>query len=166
MYRIGERIIYGPVGVCEIEAIGPLDIQGAKKEKEYYTLQPLYQNGKIFAPVDTTVYTRPVLTKDEVLALIDRIPEIEGEIYENRNPRLLNEHYQIYLKSGECVDLLRLVREIYAKGERVAEAGRRLSQVDENCMKRGEELLHNEFACALGIQPCNVRAFITQRLEG
>lgn len=166
MYQVGERIIYGSVGVCEVAAVGPLDMQGAKKDREYYTLSPLYQNGKIFAPVDTTVFHRPVLTREQALALIDQIPGIERRVYENRNPRLLNEQYQIYLKSGDCVDLVRLVRAIYAKGEQAAERGRRLSQVDENCMKRAEELLHNELACALGIRPDEVRDFITRTLEG
>ena len=68
MYQVGERIIYGSVGVCEVAAVGPLDMQGAKKDREYYTLSPLYQNGKIFAPVDTTVFHRPVLTREQALA--------------------------------------------------------------------------------------------------
>lgn len=166
MYQVGERIIYGSTGVCEIEAIGPLDMSGAKKEKDYYTLAPIYQKGRIFAPTDTAVFTRPVLTKEEALELIDQIPDIEQDVYENRNPRLLNEHYQIYLKSGDCMDLVRVVRAIYAKGKQVEKHGRRLSQVDENCMKRAEELLHNELASALGIRPDEVRDFITKRLEG
>lgn len=166
MYQVGERIIYGAVGVCEIEAIGPLDIHGAKKEKMYYTLLPLYRGGKIFAPVDTAVFTRPVLTRGEALALISRIPDIERDVYDNRNPRLLNEHYQGYFKTGKCTDLVRLVRAIYTKGEQAAEKGRRLSQVDENCMKRAEELLHNELACALEIRPDEVKDFIIKTLEG
>lgn len=166
MYHVGERIVYGSVGVCEIEAIGPLDIHGAKKEKDYYTLLPVYQSGRIFAPVDTTVYIRPVLTKEEALDIINKIPNVEREVYENRNPRMLNEHYQIYLKSGDCIDLVRLVRAIYAKGEQEAERGHKLSQVDENYMKRAEELLHNELACALGIEPNEVKEFITKKLEG
>ncbi len=166
MYQVGERIIYGSTGVCEVEAVGPLDMQGVDKKREYYTLTPLYQKGRIFAPVDTAVFMRPVLTKEEALELISRIPDVEGNVYENKNPRLLNEHYQVYFKSGECMDLVRLVRAIHAKGRLVAKNGRRLSQVDENCMKHGEELLHNELACALGIRPDEVRGFITRTLEG
>ncbi len=166
MYKIGERVIYGSVGVCEIEAIGPLDMDGAKKEKDYYTLIPVYQNGRIFAPVDTKVYMRPVLTKEKALDIINNIPNVESEVYENHNPRMLNEHYQVYLKSGDCIDLIRLVRAIFAKKELIAEKGHKLSQVDENYMKRAEELLHNELACALGIKPDEVKEFITKRLDG
>ncbi len=166
MYKVGDRVVYGSAGVCEIEAVGPLDIHGAKKEKDYYTLLPLYQSGRIFAPVDTTVYIRPVLTKEEALEIISRIPGIEREVYENRNPRMLNEHYQVYLKSGDCIDLIRLVRAIFAKREQAAGKGHKLSQVDENYMKRAEELLHNELACALDIRPDEVKDFIIKELEG
>ena len=166
MYQIGDRIIYGSVGVCEVQAIGPLDMQGAKKGVDYYTLSPVYQDGRIFVPVDTGVYIRPVLTREEALALIRQIPTIEEAVYENNNPRLLTEHYQVYLKSGECIDLVRLVRAIYAKGRRAAAKGRHLGQVDERSMKRGEEMLHNELACALGIEPGEVKDFITGMLEG
>lgn len=166
MYQVGEKIIYGSVGVCEILAIGPLEMQGARRDVDYYTLSPAYQDGKIFVPVDTGVYIRPVLTREEALALIRQIPTIEEDVYENNNPRMLTEHYQIYLKSGDCFDLVRLVRAIYAKGRKAAERGRRLGQVDERSMKRAEDMLHNELACALGIQPGEVKGFITGMLEG
>lgn len=166
MYKIGDRIIYGAMGVCDIKAIGPLDIKGADRSVDYYTLSPVYQEGKIFAPVNTDTYIRPILTKQEALELIGKIPEIEEGVFEDNNPRLLNEHYKIYLKSGDCVDLLRLIREIYCKGRRAKENGRRLGQVDEQNMKRAQELLHNELACALEIKPNEVSDFITKTLEG
>lgn len=166
MYQIGERIIYGSVGVCEVEAIGPLKINGAKEGINYYTLSPVYQKGKIFAPVNTAVNIRPVMTKGEALDLIRKIPTIEETVIENHNPRLLNEHYKTYLKSGNCMDLVRLVRAIYTKGKNAAEKGRRLGQVDKISMEKAEEMLHNELACALGIEPCEVKEFITRTLEG
>lgn len=166
MYQVGEKIVYGSVGVCEIEAVGSLNMQGVNKERDYYTMFPVYQSGRIFAPVDTAVFHRPIMTREEALALIGRIPDIRQDVYENRNPRLLNEHYQSYFKSGACEDLVRLIRSIYAKGKQAEGNGRRLSQVDETCMRRAEELLHNELACALGIRPEEVREFITRQIEG
>lgn len=165
MYQVGQRIICGSGDVCEIKAIGPLEMQGAKRGREYYTLSPLYQDGNIFVPVDTDVFLRPVMTRREAMSLIRQIPELEEEIYENKNPRLLNEHYQLYLKSGNCTDLVRLIRAIYSKRKKVEKEGHRLGQVDERSMKRAEELLHNELACALGIEPEEVKGFITRTLE-
>ena len=46
MYQVGEKIIYGSVGVCEILAIGPLEMQGVRRDVDYYTLSPAYQEAK------------------------------------------------------------------------------------------------------------------------
>lgn len=165
MYQIGALIVYGGEGVCRVESIGPLEMRGAQKGVDYYTLSPLYRDGKIFTPVDTTVYTRPIMTREEADALIEQIPEIPAEVYENSNPRLLNEHYQMFLKSYDCVDLLRLLRAIYAKGCSVAEKGRKLGQVDERNRKRAEEMLHGELAAALNITPDEVENYIYQKVE-
>ncbi len=166
MYEVGDRIIYGAAGVCEIEAVGPIDLPGAKKDVDYYTLSPVYEKGQIFAPVDTSVFTRPVLTRDEALSLIRGIPDIEENIFDDSNPRELDERYRGCMKSGNCTDLLRLIRAVYAKRRRAAGRGRRLGQVDERNIKKAEELLHNELACALGIRPDEVRDFIAGMLEG
>ena len=161
MYQVGELVVYGAEGVCRVAAIGPLEMRGAQKGTDYYTLTPLYGAGKIFIPVDTNVSIRPVMTREEAEELIDRIPEIPEEIYENNNLRLLNEHYQALLKSYDCVDLVRLIRAIYAKGRR----GRRLGQVDERTFKKAEEMLHGELAAALDIPPDQVKDYICRRVE-
>ena len=166
MYQIGEQIVCGGEGVCRVVAIGPLDMRGAQKGAQYYTLTPVHRVGKIFVPVDSSVYTRPIMTREEAEALIDRIPEIPEEIFENSNPRVLNEHYQAYLKSYDCENLVRLIRSVYAKGRSAAERGRHLGQVDERNMKRAEEMLHGELAAALDIPVDQVKEYITRRVEG
>ncbi len=164
MYEIGQLIVYGGGGVCRVDAIGPLEMRGAQPRTDYYTLMPVQGNGKIFTPVDTTVYTRPVLTREEAEALIDEMPNLPAEVYENSNPRLLNEHYQTYLKSCDCTRLAMLIRAIYVKGRRAAQKGRRLGQVDERSFKRAEEMLYGELSVALDIPVEEVRDYISRRL--
>ncbi len=166
MYKTGDYIIYGSEGVCRVGAIGPIDVRGAKSGTDYYTLYPVYRDGSVLAPVNTKVYMRPVLTRDEALDLIRRIPTIEEKIHDPKNPRLLNEQYRTYLNSGSCVELLKLMRGIYAKGRAAAKNGKRLGQTDERSMKRAEEMLHNELAFVLGIQTGEVKGFITDVLNG
>ena len=67
-------IVYGNEGVCRVEEIGTPKISGVDKHREYYTLAPIYREGKVFTPVDSKVFMRPVITREEALALIDRIP--------------------------------------------------------------------------------------------
>lgn len=164
LYEVGQFIIYGNDGVCKVEAIGPLDMRGAQKGVDYYTLSPLYQTGKIYAPVEAVVFSRPIMSKEEAQALIEDIPNIPAEVYENNNPRLLSEHYQAYLKSHDCRDLIRVIRAIYVKGENAANRGRRLGQVDERSFKQAVEMLHGELAVALEIEKEEVERYITQAL--
>lgn len=56
MYQPGDMIIYNTEGVCRVESIGPSTIPGSNPDKMYYTLKPLYRDGSVFIPKDTTVF--------------------------------------------------------------------------------------------------------------
>ncbi len=165
MYQVGELIIYGPEGVCRVDAVGPLAMRGARKGIDYYTLSPLGQGGQIYAPVDSSTSSRPVMTRDEALALIEKIPDVPAEVCDLSNPRLLGEHYQVLLGSGDCLDLVRLLREIYAKGREAEARGRRLSQVDLRSRDRAEKMLHGELSVSLEIPLDEVRDYIARTIE-
>ena len=157
--------MYGGEGVCRVEEIGVPKLTGVNKERQYYTLKPLYRTGVIYAPVDAKVFMRPVITREEALALIERIPDIEPEIYENSNLRFLNEHYQMQLQNYSCEGLLKLISSTRAKRELMISRGKKLGLVDERYMKRAEDMLHGEFAVALNIERSDVQEFIKNSLE-
>jgi len=165
MYSKGDLIIYSGEGVCRVENVGPIDLSGANKSKLYYTLQPVYREGKIFIPVDTNVFMRPVISHEEADALIRRIPEIQGEVYENRNLRMLNEHYQTLLQSHDCEDMLQLIKAVYTKQKENLAMGKKPGLVDERYMKRAEDILYGELAVALDIPKDSVLDYITNILE-
>lgn len=165
MYCTGDLIIYSGEGVCRVESVGPLDMPGTNKAKLYYTLQPIYREGKIFIPVDTSVFMRPVITCEEAETLIRRIPEIEGEVYETCNLRMLNEHYQSLLQSHDCEDMLQLIKAVYTKQKESLAMGKKPGLVDERYMKRAEDILYGELAVALDIPKDSVLDYITNILE-
>lgn len=164
MFTPGDLIIYSGEGVCRVESIGPLDMSGANRSKKYYTLQPIYREGKIFIPVDTTVFMRPVISRDEAEELIRHIPEIRGEIYENRNLRMLNEYYQSLLQTHSCEDMLELIKAVYAKQKENESMGKKPGLVDERYMKRAEDILYGELAVVLGIPKEGVLDYIVSVL--
>ena len=164
MYEIGQLIVYGNEGVCRVEEIGTPKISGVDKHRDYYTLAPIYREGKVFTPVDSKVFMRPVISREEALALIDRIPAMTAEVYENANLRFLNEHYQHCLQNYTCADLLQLIKDVRAKRCRMIERGKKLGLVDERYMKRAEEMLHGELAVALGMTREQVPQFISDAL--
>ena len=76
MFSVGEYIIYGVEGVCEVEEAGKLKVAGLDKNREYYRLRPYYHGGTIYTPVDGKAVMRPVLTRAELEGLLPRLPEL------------------------------------------------------------------------------------------
>lgn len=165
MYQVGEMIIYGGEGVCRVEAVGRLNMPGVSKEKVYYTLSPLYRDGKIYTPVDTTVFMRPVISREDAEELIRSIPDIQAAACTDRNLRVLTEHYQALIRSHNCSDMVQVIKAAYEKRQEKRSQGSKPGQVDERYMKRAEELLHGELAVALGISRDEVGGYIADVVQ-
>jgi CarD family transcriptional regulator len=164
MYQPGDMIVYGSTGVCRVKDVAKPDFKGAAGDQLYYTLEPLYQDGMIFTPVDSKVFMRPVITEEEAEALIDRIPTIETTPYHSSVLRELEEHYSAYLKTHDCGDLIEMTMSIYAKKKDMERQHRKFGAVDERFLKRGEDLLFGEMAVALNMEKAKVGAYIGTRI--
>ena len=166
MFQIGDLIIYGNEGVCKVIEIGVPDIfVDEGDDRMYYTLEPVYKRGTVYTPVDTSVFMRHIISREEALNLINEIPHISDDIIENRNIRVLSEEYEKSIRSHDCTDLLRLIKSVHHKRKVMNDRGKKLGQVDEKFFKRAEELLHGEFAVALNIPKEEVGNFISDRIE-
>lgn len=166
MYQIGALILYGGTGVCRVTDIVAKKFSRTEPEKLYYILTPLYQSGTITTPVDNgKIFTRPVISRDEAIALIDEIPGIEAKAYHNQNLQQLESHYKSELESHDCRDLLRMTMSIYQKKKEREEARLKFGAVDRRYMERAEDLLFGELGVALGIERDNVQSFIEERLR-
>ncbi len=164
MFDMGAYIIYGGEGVCVVEDIGCPNVSGANKDRLYYTLSPLYRTGKVFAPVDTPVFMRPVISRQEAIDLIRAIPGVSGELYESMNLRFLTEHYQKAIQRYECIGLVKLIKDVVEKRRYAAEHGKKLGQIDERFMKRAEDMLYGELAVALDIDRGEVDGYVKNAL--
>ena len=165
MYQKDDLIVYGSSGVCRVMEIGPLKGAGTKGKRDYYTLSPVFGSGVIYTPVDTTVFMRPVLSKEQVEELIDRIPTLEERECNVSNLRMLTEHYHAAFESHQCEDLLRLIKELYQRGQNSIKQGHRIGLTEMKYRKQAEELVHGEFSVALGIPYEEVEQYITARLS-
>ena len=167
MYEVGDLIVYGSMGVCRVEAIGAPPGSAFDPDKSYYTLAPLYKGGHIYAPTDTSIFMRPVISRDRALSLIKRIPDIDESVYENetRQVSLLREHYQSLLRSHDCVDLVHLIKSVYVKRQSLAKNGKSLGQVEAQFMRQAEDALYEELAVALDIPRGDVKAYVEEAVE-
>lgn len=74
MYQKGSCLFYAQAGVCRVVDVGPLDRIPDARKGLYYTLEVVGEPGRVFVPVDTAAYLRPVLTCEEARALLGEIP--------------------------------------------------------------------------------------------
>lgn len=165
MYQVGDFIIYGNNGVCKVTAVGTLPKLGMERDKQYYTLLPLYNNQTIYTPVDTKVFMRPVITKQQAQELIREIPQINEDIIADRNRNDLSEKYRDLMRSHDCKDLIQLIKAVYVKNKKTEESGKKLGQVDINYRRKAEELLYGELAVALDIPRENVLDYIDETIK-
>ena len=169
MFQAGDYIVYGNTGVCQIceLVVGDRKLRWLEKGKRYYRLQPLYQTGCIYAPIeDAKVPMRPVSTADEVNRLIDQSPDLQAESFHSKNLHELKARYQEATKGTDCAGLIELLLSIYVKKQEYQSRHKRLGQMDERFMHQAEDLLHGEFSVALGIPKEEIAAYITTRIKG
>ena len=151
MFQVNDVIIYGIQGVCKITGTEEKTVSG--KKRTYFVLKPVSDQGStIFAPTDNELVLkkmRRLLTKDEIHKLIDSMPSENAVWVENENER--KELYKTILAKGDHLELIKMIKAIYAhKKEREAQ-GKRLHMSDERLFKDAEQALYNEFQYVLDI---------------
>ena len=159
MFQIGERIVYGCIGVCEAVDIRLLQVAGTE-EKEYYALRPLHIAGEILIPTNTSMFMRQSMTAQEANSLLDQIPSIHAEPYFCSALTELSQHYERAIHSQSCADLVALAMSIFAKRKIRADHNLKAGIIDEKYLKRTENLICNELSVVLGIPRDEVPGYI------
>jgi CarD family transcriptional regulator len=160
VFAIGTLVVYGGEGVCRVEKIGPSSISCADREREYYTLAPVYHSGQVITPVDTRVLMRPIMTAQEADAFIATLQALPAEQTEHLSQRAVREHYQAVVTSYDCSRLASFLKALCTKRAAALRSGKKVSQLDERYSKRAEDHLYGELAAALGIEKGAVCAYI------
>ena len=158
MFKEGEKIIYGENGVCTVDAIAPLEASGS--DKLYYYLTPYVGRGSYFAPVDTAVFMRHIISKEEAERVIDSMPGVEPAIC---NDSRFNHVDAFYKEIFRCHTPEAMVSIIKGLRLRMAERKTKSTRA-EATMKRAKEILHGELSVALGIDYKEVEQYIISRV--
>ncbi len=164
MFQIGEYVVYGAIGVCQVEAIGSMCLSGVESDKDYYTLNPLYaKRSKVYTPVDNQkVKMRSVMSEAEAYSLIDEMKDVELiDVVDDKH----REHaYKESMKSCECRELVRVMNTVLRRKEERQALGKKMSACDERYLKQAQDGLYGELAVSLGIEKNDVEDFIEHRL--
>ncbi|MDO4982487.1 MAG: CarD family transcriptional regulator [Eubacteriales bacterium] len=160
MFEVGEKIIYGENGVCIVEKVAPLEMQGAARDKLYYHLTPFIGSGTYFAPVDSNAFMRPVMSRDEAEALIASIPGIEPAVCHDSRFNHVEMFYKELFKQHTNEALVAMIKGLH---ERMRDKKNKSSRA-EATMKRAKDILHGELAIALGIEFSEVEEYIISHI--
>ncbi len=165
MFQIGDAIIYGTHGVCVLSDIAELKLVDNKRE--YYVLCPVHDtNSKIYAPTDNETVNakmRKVVTREEIDSLIANISDNDTKWISDESDR--RDFCDSVLKSGDRAELMKLIEMLYLKQKSLQSNKKHFHLADEKALKEAQDLLHDEFAYVLGIEPSEVPSYIRKQLK-
>jgi len=161
-FAIGDAIVYGGSGVCEIEDIRDISFSRERPQK-YYVLKPMFTNqaSVLYVPAankEQVSKLRPVISKDEAMAIIRKIPIRSTEWVDDRNQR--RETFNGIVSSGSREEIVSLIALIEERRDELVESGKKLNAQDERVLTDALKRINSEFAVALGMEPETVDRMI------
>lgn len=165
MFEIGEYVVYGKKGVCQIEDITPIDISGVDKDRLYYVLTPVgASGGRIYAPTDNQkIAMRRMITREEAKQLIHDLPEIEVLWIADDKQR--ETKYKEAMRTCNYRSWVSIVKTLYLRQKERTAQGKKITSLDERYMKAAENELYSELSLTLGVPKADMEKYIKEKLE-
>lgn len=165
MFKVGDKVVYGVQGVCQVADISTLKMDGIPKDRVYYTLRIIGKGeGNIYVPKDNVrMIMRHILTPKEANDLIEDIPNIDPLPDVNDKEREMI--YRDCIKSCDCRQLIRIIKSLYLRGRQRVESGKKVSSLDDRYLKQAEENLYSELSIPLEIPREEMGDYMADRME-
>lgn len=167
MHSIGDKVMYGAAGVMTIvdireEAIGDVP-------RSYFVLRPTLArtDSFTFVPVDNERLVssmRPLMTRDEVLSLIDSFDKVEPLRWIPEN-RARQDYFKRIMESGDRREMVAMIRAINDNAVRREAEGKKNFLSDENARIKAEKLLCSEFSVVLELPEEKVFELVKSRIK-
>lgn len=157
---IGTYVLYGKTGVCLVKE--QTNLSGG----QYYVLAPISDSrSSVYVPCENAALVarmRPLLTREEIDALLSETDEVKIAWVDDRNERSML--YRTTLGGGDRQEVVRLLCCLMRKKMERIEMGKRLSSMDENVLQECVRLVQEEFSMVLGIDAREVGSYIQERI--
>jgi len=165
LFEPGSYVSYRQNGICKI-----VDVTTQKFDrtpKTYYILQSVYgDTTQIFVPADTPdlgEHMRPVLTREEIDAIIKKSEETDLAWYDDSRER--HEFLTQVMAAGDLVQILQVARQLSLHRQKVEAAGRKFYAIDENILNRALKVISENFAFALNLSKDDVIPYILNTIK-
>jgi len=167
LYNIGEFILYGNNGVCEVIGTDTLKSSAGSSgpDRQCYILQPLHDRScRITTPVDNQkVIMRSLISREDTQRLLEDIPNIE--LLPEQNARQQEAEYQRALRSGDCREWISLIKTLNARIALRKQSGKKVTATDDRYYKAASEKLIEEFSVVLGLDTNHTKELLDKALN-
>ena len=152
-FQAGALVVYGNLGVHEVEDVG-LRRFGDEPAREYYTLRPYFSDSHDRSYILTAKEDalRPVTPAQQAAADLARI-KAETLPIPTGIQTALAEHYQALLHTNDFYQYLTLFKELGQKQTQQQNRGRKINAMDAYFYQMVERVLREELAVAFGETP-------------
>lgn len=163
MYEIGQKVVYGIHGVCQIVDVEEKSVD--RKRIPYFVLEPLEQPGtRYYVPSQNETALaklRPLMTPQTLQEMLGSCG-IGNDWIDDENKR--KQYYRQIINGVDSPALLRMVHALHRHKQQLQAQGRRLHLCDENFMRDAQRILSAELAIVLQIPATEVPAYIQNAL--
>lgn len=164
MFRIGEQVVYGSHGVCQVLEIESRTVD--RRQAQYYVLSPNTQpSARFYVPTENPAAVaklRKILSREELLALLQSSAAEQDCWIADENQR--KQRCRELLNSPNRAELLSMVGTLHRHREAQLAAGRKFHQCDENFLRDAEKLLSSEISAVMEIPPEDVPEFLREQM--
>lgn len=165
MFQVGDRVVYGIHGVCDIK---DSEIQIVDRKKvTYLVMEPLAQPGsRYLVPTHNAAAMaklKPMLTREMLEALIRSDVVRQDSWIRDEGQR--KQTYRELISSGDREHLMAMVHTLYRHKADQAAAGRKVHLCDDNFLRDAEKLLAGEVAVVLEMDMEEARQYVRSQLR-
>lgn len=159
MIQIGKKLVYREQ-VCTLLEIA----EKYRNDEDYYVLQSNSDDSLLIrVPINTAKRSiRPLITKEEIKALIKKIPSI-SPIEVDKHTK--GSEYKKLLENGGHENVIKVIKTTYLRQQEKIEQAHKPNESDKSYLRQAEARLYNEVACALGLSFEEAKQLIISKVK-
>lgn len=138
-YKVGDKVAHPLHGAGIIDSIETHNVGGA--QREYYVMRMPVGDMLVKVPKDTSdiIGVRPIMSREQVTALLNAIPGIQVEVTQNWNKRYRENMLRI--RSGDLLEVAAVVKSLMLR-----DSTRGLSTGERKMLHSAKLILISEMA--------------------
>lgn len=164
MIQVGDRVVYGVQGVCDVVECETRTVN--KKQVIYLVLEPLGQPGsRYLVPSQNEAALaklKKLLTRKELEDLIHSDLIRKDHWIQDEGQR--KQAYRELITGSDRQKLMGMVHSLYRHREKQMEQGRKMHICDENFLRDAEKLLAGEISVVMNLDADQARQYIRTNL--